>query len=90
MAEPPIDQSASPGAPDGPEDQPFWQVPGQPEREKREQPRAKRRRHRRAVRGGTNPSAPDVPDVVEPRDAPAAGETQHDRWLRDQRPPHWE
>ena len=67
-----------------------WQVPGQPEREKREQAPAKRRRRRRAVRGGTNPSAQDLPDVVPPRDAPAPGESASDRWLREQRPPHWE
>ena len=73
-----------------PDDAAPWQAPGQPEREKREQPRAKRRRPRRAVRGGTNPSAQDLPDVVPPRDAPADGETQHDHWLREQRPPHWE
>lgn len=66
-----------------------WQVPGQPEREKREEP-TRRRRRRRAVRGGTSPSAQDVPDVAAPRDAPAPGEEQHDRWLREQRPPHWE
>ena len=48
------------------------------------------RRRRRAVREGTNPSAEDVPDVVAPREAPAPGESDHDRWLREQRPPHWE
>jgi len=31
-----------------------------------------------------------VPDVVPPREEPKPGETQHDRWLREQRPPHWE
>ncbi|WP_345201317.1 hypothetical protein [Fodinibacter luteus] len=41
------------------------------------------------MRPGTNPSAEDVPDVPAPREAPE-GETQHDRWLREQRPPHWE
>ena len=50
----------------------------------------RRRRPRRAVRGGTNPSAEDVPDVVAPREEPSPAETQHDRWLREQRPPHWE
>lgn len=53
-------------------------------------PPKRRRRPRRAVRGGTNPAAEDVPDVVAPRDPAAPGETQHDRWLREQRPPHWE
>ena len=72
-----------------PDERASWQVPGQPEREKREEP-PRRRRRRRAVRGGTNPSAQDVPDVAAPRDAPAPGEAQHDRWLREQRPPHWE
>jgi len=67
-----------------------WQVPGQPEREKREQSGKKVRRRRRAERSGTNPSAEDLPDVVPPRDEPAAGDSPHDRWLREQRPPHWE
>jgi hypothetical protein len=69
-----------------------WQVPGQPEREKREQPQAgkKVRRRRRAERDGTNPSAEDLPDVVPPRDDSAPGDSPHDRWLREQRPPHWE
>jgi len=53
-------------------------------------PTRRRRRPRRAVRGGTNPSAEVVPDVVAPREEPSPGETQHDRWLREQRPPHWE
>ena len=62
-----------------------------PEREKGDaEPVRRRRRPRRAVRGGTNPSAEDLPDVVAPRDEAAPGETQHDRWLREQRPPHWE
>ncbi len=52
--------------------------------------RARRRVRRRAERPGTNPSADDVPDVVPPRDEPKPGESQHDRWLREQRPPHWE
>lgn len=67
-----------------------WQVPGQPEREKREQPHPKVRRRRRAEREGTNPSAEDLPDVVAPREAPGPGDSPHDRWLREQRPPHWE
>jgi hypothetical protein len=67
-----------------------WQVPGQPEREKREQSGKKVRRRRRAERSGTNPSAEDLPDVVPPRDESAAGDSPHDRWLREQRPPHWE
>lgn len=53
-------------------------------------PRARRRVRRRAERPGTNPSADDVPDVVPPREVPKPGESQHDRWLREQRPPHWE
>jgi hypothetical protein len=53
-------------------------------------PPTRQRRRRRAVRAGTNPAAEDVPDVVVPREEPTPGETQHDRWLREQRPPHWE
>jgi hypothetical protein len=53
-------------------------------------PRSRRRVRRRAERPGTNPSADDAPDVVPPRSEPKPGETQHDRWLREQRPPHWE
>jgi hypothetical protein len=41
------------------------------------------------VRSGTNPSAEDLPDVVPPREEPAPGESAHERWLREQRPPHW-
>jgi hypothetical protein len=67
-----------------------WQVPGQPEREKREQSAKVVRRRRRAERSGTNPSAEDLPDVVPPREETAAGDSPHDRWLREQRPPHWE
>ena len=52
--------------------------------------RSRRRVRRRAERPGTNPSADDAPDVVPPRSEPKPGETQHDRWLREQRPPHWE
>lgn len=52
--------------------------------------RARRRVRRRAERPGTNPSAEDVPDVVPPREEPTPGESRHDRWLREQRPPHWE
>jgi hypothetical protein len=56
-----------------------------------ESPKPSRRRvRRRAERPGTNPSADDAPDVVAPRAEPEPGETQHDRWLREQRPPHWE
>jgi hypothetical protein len=51
---------------------------------------SRRRVRRRAERPGTNPSADDAPDVVPPRGEPKPGETQHDRWLREQRPPHWE
>ena len=32
----------------------------------------------------------DVPDVAPPRDPGTPDETEHDRWLRAQRPPHWE
>ncbi len=53
-------------------------------------PRARRRVRRRAERPGTNPSADDAPDVLAPREEPKPGESQHDRWLREQRPPHWE
>ena len=67
-----------------------WQVPEQPEREKREQPRPKVRHRRRAERSGTNPSAEDLPDVVPPREDAGPGDSPHDRWLREQRPPHWE
>ncbi len=55
-----------------------------------EQEKPRRRVRRRAERPGTNPSADDAPDVVPPRAEPKPGETQHDRWLREQRPPHWE
>jgi len=55
-----------------------------------EQATRRRRTRRRAERAGTNPGAEDVPDVVAPRGEPEPGETQHDRWLREQRPPHWE
>ena len=56
-----------------------------------EQPAPARRRvRRRAERPGTNPAADDAPDVLAPREEPKPGETQHDRWLREQRPPHWE
>jgi len=51
---------------------------------------SRRRVRRRADRPGTNPSADDTPDVVPPRGEPKPGESQHDRWLREQRPPHWE
>ena len=73
------------------------QAPGQPEREKVAQPpvegvpgTGRRKKRRRAVRSGTNPSAEDLPDVVPPREEPAPGESAHERWLREQRPPHWE
>ena len=64
--------------------------PGPEEQRADPTPPTRRRRRRRAVRGGTNPAAEDVPDVVAPREEPTPGETQHDRWLREQRPPHWE
>jgi hypothetical protein len=56
----------------------------------RPEPTRRRRTRRRAERAGTNPKADDAPDVVPPRGEPVPGETQHDRWLREQRPPHWE
>ena len=34
--------------------------------------------------------ADEAPDVLGPREAPGPGESEHDRWLREQRPPHWE
>ena len=60
------------------------------ERSDPQQPGRRRRVRRRASRPGTNPSADDAPDVVAPREDAKPGETQHDRWLREQRPPHWE
>ena len=66
------------------ESEPGEALPAEP------QPTRRRRTRRRAERPGTNPSADDAPDVVPPRGEPAPGETQHDRWLREQRPPHWE
>ena len=56
----------------------------------RPKPAGRRRVRRRASREGTNPAADDAPDVLAPREEPAPGESQHDRWLREQRPPHWE
>ncbi len=53
-------------------------------------PPTRRRVRRRAERAGTNPSADEAPDVLAPREGPKPGESQHDRWLREQRPPHWE
>ncbi|HMM95003.1 MAG: hypothetical protein IE926_15925 [Micrococcales bacterium] len=50
----------------------------------------RRRRRRRVDRPPTNPRTDDSPDVGTPRDSPAEGESTHDRWLREQRPPHWE
>lgn len=64
-----------------------FEAPGQPEKEMRTM---RRRTRRRAEREGTNPSADDLPDVVPPRPAPREGEEPHERWLREQRPPHWE
>lgn len=64
-----------------------FEAPGQPERELRP---ARRRRRRRAERSGTNPTAEDLPDVVPPRAPQQEGEEPHERWLREQRPPHWE
>lgn len=64
-----------------------FEAAGQPERKLRP---TRRRVRRRAERAGTNPTAEDVPDVVPPRDPGAADETGHDRWMREQRPPHWD
>ena len=50
----------------------------------------RRRVRRRAERAGTSPSADEAPDVLAPREGPTPGESEHDRWLREQRPPHWE
>ena len=55
-----------------------------------EAPPARRRRRRRASRAGTNPVADDGPETTEPRAEPDGPESPHDRWLREQRPPHWE
>ena len=54
------------------------------------EPSRRRRTRRRASRAGTNPSADEAPDVLPPREGPVPGESEHDRWLREQRPPHWE
>ncbi|HEU5240393.1 MAG TPA: hypothetical protein VFU25_00135 [Ornithinibacter sp.] len=97
MTEPPSGEGSTPGDPrarggapdthaDASEADEALAGPEQPE----PTPPTRRRRRRRAVRGGTNPAAEDVPDVVAPREEPTPGETQHDRWLREQRPPHWE
>ncbi|YAL82806.1 hypothetical protein ACMYYO_12900 [Dermacoccaceae bacterium W4C1] len=62
------------------------------------------RRHRRVVRPATGgvPQTGGVPeqtsDDVDPKPAPqpstrggsGAAEDEHSRWLREQRPPHWE
>ncbi len=64
-----------------------FESPGQPERELRD---LGPRRSRRAHRSGTNPAADDAPDVAPARDAENPAESDHDRWLRAQRPPHWE
>ncbi|NHA67630.1 hypothetical protein [Phycicoccus flavus] len=52
--------------------------------------RSSRRRARRAVRPATNPGTDDAPDLATPREDPGPGHSPHDRWLREQRPPHWE
>jgi hypothetical protein len=41
------------------------------------------------MRPQTNPAADDTPDLAEPSEHGDA-EKPHDRWLREQRPPHWE
>jgi hypothetical protein len=52
--------------------------------------RSRPRRPRRAVRPGTRRDADESPDVVDgPREEPG-GDGERERWLRDQRPPHWE
>ena len=83
VQEPHAEESAAKGEPDESTGEADEAV-GPPTRPSR------RRVRRRAERPGTNPSADDAPDVVSPRSEPAPGETQHDRWLREQRPPHWE
>ncbi|MGL5928356.1 MAG: hypothetical protein ACRCY8_05430 [Dermatophilaceae bacterium] len=50
--------------------------------------RSVRRQPRRAVRPGTSPEADDVPETPA-RQEPEADDARHDRWLHDQRPPHW-
>lgn len=69
-----------------PADEPDAGPPAHPD----DVPPRRRRRPRRAARAGTNPRAEDLPDVVAPREPGGADETPHDRWLREQRPPHWE
>ena len=52
--------------------------------------------HAAGVGAGPRARAPTrrrttAPDVVGPPTAePDGAESQHDRWLREQRPPHWE
>ena len=65
-----------------------FESPGQPEREMRDL--GPKRRRRRASRTGTNPDADDAPEAATPRPHGHQGEDAHDRWLREQRPPHWE
>jgi len=53
------------------------------------------RRHRRVVVPPTNPCADqsdDVPAAGPRRAAPEddAADTPRDRWIREQRPPHWD
>ncbi|GGL34576.1 hypothetical protein [Phycicoccus endophyticus] len=54
-----------------------------------EEPARRRRRPRRAVRPATNPRTDDAPDLAAPREEPDPAEPARDRWLREQRPPHW-
>jgi hypothetical protein len=42
------------------------------------------------VRPGTKVGTDESPDLAAPADEPVPGESEHDRWLREQRPPHWE
>jgi hypothetical protein len=93
VTERPLEEAGAPDEPavtDGAERGEADQGDARPEQGEPAPSTRRRPRPRRAVRGGTNPSAEDVPDVVAPRQEPSPGETQHDRWLREQRPPHWD
>lgn len=65
-----------------------FESPGQPEREMRDL--GEKRSRRRARRSGTNPGADTSPDTPSSRPPAPEGEDARDRWLREQRPPHWE
>lgn len=55
-----------------------------------QQPVPRRRRPRRAAAPATNPAAENGADLVDPSDGDDDPDAPHDRWLREQRPPHWE